>query len=213
MQRRSFLLGLAALLVPVPAARANHEDPFFSLLYGSDPIPTRRRRQRREANLKRRGKTPRIAYDGMQTVSFTTAERPGTIIIRTRERALYYVLRDGKALKYGVAVGKAGFSWAGTARVGNKVEWPNWTPPEEMIERRPDLAEYAEGMPGGPDNPLGARALYLYQGKKDTLYRIHGTNEPASIGTAASSGCIRMLNEEVIDLYERVRLGTRVIVL
>jgi lipoprotein-anchoring transpeptidase ErfK/SrfK len=93
------------------------------------------------------------------------------------------------------------------------VEWPSWTPPEEMIERRPELAEYAEGMPGGPDNPLGARAMYLYQGKRDTLYRIHGTNEPDSIGTAASSGCIRMLNEEVIDLYDRVRIGTRVVVL
>ncbi len=212
MQRRTFVLGLAALLAPASVARAEDGDPFFSLLYGSDPLPTRRRRQKRSEYKKRKGEA-RSYYEGMETVSYQSGERPGTIIVKTRERALYLVLDGGEALKYGVAVGKAGFSWSGTARIGNKVEWPNWTPPEEMIERRPDLAEYAEGMPGGPDNPLGARALYLYKGKRDTLYRIHGTNEPDSIGTAASSGCIRMLNEEVIDLYDRVRIGTPVIVL
>jgi len=213
MKRRSLLLGLAAFVLPASAARANHEDPFFSLLFGSDPLPTPRRRKNNTERNARKKRERRMAYEGMETVPFQTSEKPGTIIVRTRERSLYYVLGSGKAIRYGVAVGKAGFSWSGTARVGNKVEWPSWTPPEEMIERRPELAEYAEGMPGGPDNPLGARALYLYQGKRDTLYRIHGTNEPESIGTAASSGCIRMLNDEVIDLYERVRIGTRVVVL
>jgi lipoprotein-anchoring transpeptidase ErfK/SrfK len=212
MQRRSLLLGMLGLLVAAPAARANHEDPFFSLLFGSDPLPSRKRQQKR-SQYNKRNKGPRSRYEGMETVAFRTDEKPGTIIIRTGERRLYYVLGGGRAIRYGVAVGKAGFAWSGTARIGNMVEWPSWTPPEEMIERRPELAEYAEGMPGGPDNPLGARAMYLYQGKRDTLYRIHGTNEPDSIGTAASSGCIRMLNEEVIDLYDRVRIGTRVVVL
>jgi lipoprotein-anchoring transpeptidase ErfK/SrfK len=153
-------------------------------------------------------------YQGKETVKFATAEPPGTIIIRTRERALFYVLGGGKAIRYGVAVGKEGFSWAGTARIGAKQEWPTWTPPAEMIERKPEYEEWADGMPGGiPENPLGARAMYLYQGKKDTLFRIHGTNNPASIGTAASSGCIRMLNDEVIDLYDKARIGAKVVVL
>jgi lipoprotein-anchoring transpeptidase ErfK/SrfK len=213
MKRRGFLLGLAGLFLPGSQAFANHDDPFFAALFGSDPLPGHRRRKRPPRRTReRKQRETRRAYKGMETVSFRTSEKPGTILIRTRERALYYVLGNGKALKYGVAVGKAGFAWSGTARIGNKVEWPSWTPPEEMIERRPELAEFADGMPGGPDNPLGARALYLYKGKRDTLYRIHGTNEPGSIGTAASSGCIRMLNEEVIDLYERVRIGALVVV-
>lgn len=212
MQRRAFLLGLATLVLPAGTAKANHDDPFFNVLFGSDSIPTRKRRLKRQARQNKK-KERRRKYEGMETVAYRTTEKPGTIIIKTGERSLYYVLGKGKAVKYGVAVGKSGFAWSGTARVGNKVEWPTWTPPEEMIERRPELAEYAEGMPGGPDNPLGARAMYLYQGKRDTLYRIHGTNEPWSIGTAASSGCIRMLNEEVEDLYERVKIGTRVVVI
>jgi lipoprotein-anchoring transpeptidase ErfK/SrfK len=181
----------------------------------------RRRRSRRERKLARqqnkrarKAVARRRSYRGREVVSFNSRERPGTIIIKTGERALYYVLGGGKAVRYGVAVGKAGFQWSGVARIGNKVEWPEWIPPAEMIERKPELAEYALGVPGGdPENPLGARALYLYQGKRDTLYRIHGTNAPSSIGTAASSGCIRMLNEEVIELYGRTRIGTKVIVL
>ena len=128
-------------------------------------------------------------------------------------RALHYILGEGEAIRYGVAVGKQGFDWAGIAKIGRKVEWPKWTPPRDMIVRRPELAKYADGVPPGPDNPLGARAMYLFAGGRDTLYRIHGTNEPRSIGHAASSGCIRMLNEEVIDLYGRSPLGTKVIVL
>ena len=133
--------------------------------------------------------------------------------MKTSERALYHVLGGGKAVRYGVAVGKQGFSWSGTARVAMKAVNPRWTPPPEMIARTPKYAKWANGMPGGiPENPLGARALYLYKGRSDTGFRIHGTNAPSSIGTAASSGCIRMLNSEVAELYGKVRIGTKVIV-
>lgn len=152
------------------------------------------------------------AYKGREKVAFQSAEKPGTIVIKTNERALYQVLGDGQAMRYSVAVGKQGFSWSGTARVGMKREWPIWTPPTEMIERKPEYAKWVDGMPGGPQNPLGARALYLFNKSGDTGFRIHGTNSPSSIGTAASSGCIRMLNREVTELYGKVKLGTKVIV-
>lgn len=158
-------------------------------------------------------KKPKVTYLGAEVVEFHTPERHGTVIVNTHERALYHVIGRETAMRYGVAVGKAGFDWAGIAEVGRKVEWPTWTPPASMIRRRPELAQWANGMPGGPDNPLGARALYLFAKGRDTMFRIHGTNEPWSIGTAASSGCIRMLNEEVSELYENVRIGTKVIVL
>lgn len=158
-------------------------------------------------------KKKRSRYQGAEVVEFRTPERRGTVIVNTGDRALYHVIGRETAIRYGVAVGKAGFDWAGIAKIGRKVEWPTWTPPASMIRRRPELAEWADGMPGGPDNPLGARALYLYANGRDTLFRIHGTNEPWSIGTAASSGCIRMLNEEVSELYENVTIGTKVIVL
>jgi lipoprotein-anchoring transpeptidase ErfK/SrfK len=132
---------------------------------------------------------------------------PGTIVISTKERRLYYVLEDGNsALKYGIGVGKEGFSWKGTQTISRKREWPDWTPPKEMIARRPELPDH---MDGGLNNPLGARALYL----GDTLYRIHGTNEPNSIGKAVSSGCIRMADPDVMDLYNRVDVGATVVVL
>jgi lipoprotein-anchoring transpeptidase ErfK/SrfK len=159
-------------------------------------------------------KQKRRLYQGAELIYLETYEQPGTVIVDTRARALYYVMEDGEAIRYGVAVGKEGFSWAGIAQVGRKVEWPRWTPPASMIQRRPELAKFANGMPGGiPENPLGARALYLFANGRDTLFRIHGTNEPQSIGTAASSGCIRMLNEEVVELYDNVYIGTKVIVL
>jgi lipoprotein-anchoring transpeptidase ErfK/SrfK len=122
------------------------------------------------------------------------------------------VLKDQLAIRYGVGVGREGFGWSGVVRVGAKQEWPSWTPPAAMIERRPELVAYAAGMPGGPDNPLGARALYLYDGGRDTMFRIHGTNEPWSIGQNVSSGCIRMLNAHVTELYRMARIGTKVIV-
>jgi lipoprotein-anchoring transpeptidase ErfK/SrfK len=161
----------------------------------------------------RKKRPQREPYYGSEIVFYDTPERPGTVIINTQQRALYYVLGDGEAIRYGVAVGKAGFDWAGIAKVGRKVEWPDWTPPAAMIKRKPELARWRNGMPGGEDNPLGSRGIYLFTKKGDTGFRIHGTIEPDSIGTAASSGCIRMLNEEVEELYEAVRIGTKVIVL
>lgn len=142
-------------------------------------------------------------------VTDPTGEAPGTIVIDTAERYLYLVQPDGRALRYGVGVGKEGFGWNGEAKVQNKQEWPDWVPPPEMLERRPDLPLR---MAGGPENPLGARAMYLWKDGKDTLFRIHGTNEPLTIGKAMSSGCIRMINFDVQDLYERVPLGTKVVV-
>jgi lipoprotein-anchoring transpeptidase ErfK/SrfK len=139
-----------------------------------------------------------------------TNEPAGTIVIDTGSRHLYLVQPGGGAIQYGIGVGRQGFAWKGIARVGRKTEWPRWIPPKEMLKRRPDLPEE---MDGGLENPLGARALYLFQGNKDTLFRIHGTNEPDSIGKAVSSGCIRMMNADAIDLYQRVKVGTRVVVL
>ncbi len=148
-------------------------------------------------------------YATRKEVADPTGEPAGTITISTAKRKLYYSLGDGQAIQYGVAVGKAGFEWKGEATIGRKSYWPGWTPPPEMLERRPELPEH---MDGSLSNPLGARALYLFQGAKDTLFRIHGTNEPKSIGHAVSSGCIRMENADVIDLYGRVSKGTRVVV-
>ncbi len=149
-----------------------------------------------------------------QVVTYATTEAPGTVIVDTQNKFLYFVLRDGMAIRYGVGVGREGFGWSGTVHVGAKSdEWPTWTPPAEMIERRPELVKYARGMPGGPDNPLGARALYLYDGKRDTMFRIHGTNEPWSIGGNVSSGCIRMLNAHVSELAKMVQVGAKVIVM
>ena len=147
----------------------------------------------------RRNPVPRelVRYDG--------PEGPNTIIVSTSERRLYYVVGDGTAIKYGVGVGREGFQWSGRHKITRKAEWPGWTPPAAMRKRQPHLPAYMEG---GPNNPLGARALYI----GSTLYRIHGSNEPWSIGQAVSSGCIRMANEDVTHLYDQVRIGTRVIV-
>jgi lipoprotein-anchoring transpeptidase ErfK/SrfK len=147
-----------------------------------------------------------------QIVRDPTGEPPGTIVVDPGQRYLYLVMENGRAMRYGIGVGREGFSWNGSATVQRKQKWPSWHPPVEMQARDERAREWANGMPGGPSNPLGARALYLYQNGRDTLYRIHGTNEPQSIGRAVSSGCIRMLNADVIDLYERVPTGTRVVV-
>jgi lipoprotein-anchoring transpeptidase ErfK/SrfK len=149
-----------------------------------------------------------------RTVLVRTNERPGTIIIDTNSKYLYYITASNRAIRYGVGVGKEGFEWNGTVAVKRKEEWPTWTPPPEM--RRRERIENGRvlpaSMPGGPDNPLGARALYLFEGGRDTLYRIHGTNQPWTIGLSLSSGCIRMMNEDVQDLYARAPIGTKVIV-
>ncbi|MGB8816528.1 MAG: L,D-transpeptidase [Rhizobiaceae bacterium] len=147
-----------------------------------------------------------------QTVTYITKEKAGTVIVDTGARHLYFVLGDGKAVRYGIGVGKQGFEWSGTARVGLKREWPTWTPPKEMIGRKPELAKFADGMEPGITNPLGARALYLFNKRGDTGFRLHGTPEWWSIGKAMSSGCIRLMNQDVIDLYSRVEVGAKVIV-
>ena len=146
-------------------------------------------------------------------VDYPTKEKPGTVIIDTREKHLYLVQSGGKALRYGVGVGREGFGWKGAVEVNSKQEWPKWHPPKEMIAReRARGKTLPEVMDGGPGNPLGARALYLWQDNRDTLYRIHGTNEPETIGRSASSGCIRMRNIDAIDLFNRVPVGAKVIV-
>jgi lipoprotein-anchoring transpeptidase ErfK/SrfK len=159
---------------------------------------------------------PPVQYEGRsvevparlrrQVVSYSTREAPGTIIIDTPNTYLYYVLGNGQAMRYGIGVGREGFTWSGTQTITKKAEWPDWTPPPEMIARQPYLPRH---MAGGPGNPLGARAMYL----GGSIYRIHGTNAPETIGTRVSSGCLRLTNQDVIDLYSRVNVGTKVIVL
>ncbi len=147
-----------------------------------------------------------------QIVRYDTAEEPGTIIVETGEKHLYFVMPGGKAVRYGIGVGREGFEWRGTSRVAMKREWPVWTPPPAMIKRQPELAKWRGGMPGGPKNALGARALYLYNKGGDTGYRLHGTPEWWSIGKAMSSGCIRLINQDIIDLHSRASVGAKVIV-
>jgi lipoprotein-anchoring transpeptidase ErfK/SrfK len=149
---------------------------------------------------------PLVSPIPRETVEYNGPYQPGTIVVNTSERRLYYVLPGHEALKYGVGVGRPGFTWAGASHVVNKREWPDWTPPPQMLKRRPDLPRH---MAGGIDNPLGARAMYI----GGTLFRIHGSNEPDTIGQAVSSGCIRMTNDDVVDLYNRVRVGSPVIVM
>ena len=188
------------------------------------PAATRKQAERRQ--MKRRLETAAVQPGAVRTqrpvksqfdpqllpqmVSYETSERPGTVVIDTNNRFLYLVTGDGQARRYGVGVGKPGFEWAGEHSITRKAEWPSWTPPEEMIEREAAKGHHLPArMDGGPQNPLGARAMYL----GSTLYRIHGTNAPWTIGYGVSSGCIRMRNEDVVDLYERVKVGTKVIVI
>jgi lipoprotein-anchoring transpeptidase ErfK/SrfK len=146
-------------------------------------------------------------------VDYQTSDRAGTIVVDTPERRLYHVMEDGRAMRYGIGVGRAGLALRGNAIVGRKAQWPSWTPTENMMRRDPINRQFAGGVPPGLNNPLGARALYLYRNGRDTMFRIHGTNQPHTIGLAMSSGCIRMLNHDVIDLYDRVAVGSRVVVI
>jgi lipoprotein-anchoring transpeptidase ErfK/SrfK len=152
-------------------------------------------------------------------VAYSSRETPGTIVIDPGSHFLYLLRPDGQAVRYGVGVGGEGFGWSGVASVHTKQQWPDWYPPAEMLERKPELKPHMVqlqsglGMRGGPDNPIGARALYLWQGNKDTLYRIHGTNEPWTIGHNVSAGCIRLTNDDIVDLYDRTPIGTKVVVL
>lgn len=216
MERRTFLK-LCASTAAV-AATAGIAPTFASNSLGSslilDPetrewVPYNRRRAYRY--YKAKGQVPEEFR--RQLVPFKTAEEPGTIIIDGNKHFLYLVQPGFQAMRYGIGVGREGFGWAGIVRIGRTAEWPRWTPPAEMVARDPEAAKWANGMPGGPDNPLGARALYLYEGGRDTIYRIHGTTEPWSIGLNISSGCIRMVNDDVIDLHSRVKVGAKVIVL
>jgi lipoprotein-anchoring transpeptidase ErfK/SrfK len=200
ISRRSLLLGALGTTAVASSAKAESAMSAFMDSIGLDP-----------ATASRQGF--RIDRQWMpQTVSYSGRERAGTIVIDVANKYLYHVEEGGTARRYGIGVGRDGFRWSGAAVVGRKAEWPTWTPPAAMIRRQPELREWAGGMPGGEENPLGARALYLYRGGRDTLYRIHGTNAPWTIGQAMSSGCIRMVNAHVEELYERVRVGSRVIV-
>ena len=194
---RQALLAMAGLAVGFAAAAqpASAQSGWWA-----DPMNNRQMQYLDEDGRAQASPIPR------QRVEFSTQYAPGTIVISTTERRLYFVTSPGEAIEYGVGVGRPGFEWTGTKRVSAKKEWPSWTPPAEMLRRRPDLPRY---MSGGPDNPLGARAIYL----GSSLYRIHGSNEPETIGQAVSSGCIRMTNEDVSDLYRRVKVGARVGVL
>ncbi len=210
LSRRHTLRLLAGGATAAITGMGAASEAFAKTKYNFTSVSTLRTRDRSTG----RERVRKRAYRGKRIVNDPTGESPGTIVVSTRKRKLYFVLENGKAIEYGVGVGRAGFVWKGTARIARKAEWPAWHPPKEMIER--EKKQYGRTLParmeGGINNPLGARALYLFQGKKDTLYRIHGTNAPHTIGRALSSGCIRMLNEEVTDLYERVKINAKVIV-
>lgn len=228
LSRRRFVIGGLALAASAPAARAqdasayaNEADPFGGAA-GSGPMegseqyfdPALLPPPESEIDFPITPVSPRLipAKYRRQEVVFDGAEDPGTLVVDPDNRFLYHVLAYGVARRYGVGVGRAGFAWAGSARIGMKRRWPRWVPPREMVDRDPRAKKWVNGQPGGPDNPLGARALYLYSGGQDTMYRIHGTNEPRSIGKAMSSGCIRMLNEDVAHLFDNVIVGTPVTV-
>lgn len=200
------VLAAAACLVSFTAFAdaANAAQRFF--LFDLSQGRAQLQGQPRNAVQLKSGKTRLAPEFRRQVVAYKSNQQAGTIIVNTGEKHLYLVLDNGKALRYGIGTARDGFEWNGTHRVSNKREWPGWTPPAEMKKRRPELPDY---MPGGINNPLGARAIYI----GSTLYRIHGTNEPWTIGQDVSSGCIRMVNDDVEDLYTRVKIGAKVIVL
>jgi lipoprotein-anchoring transpeptidase ErfK/SrfK len=191
------LLFLAACAAPVVESTREHPD-YPGIQDGEffiEPVPTR--------YLTKDAVRQEVAYNG--------PEEPGSVVVDTFARRLYYVMPDGRAMRYAIAVGREGLAFRGTARVGRKAEWPSWTPTRNMIRTQPEMyADYADGLPGGLENPLGARAIYLYRGNRDTYFRIHGTIDNASIGHATSAGCIRLFNQDAIDLYNRVEMGARV---
>ncbi|MEM7069780.1 MAG: L,D-transpeptidase [Pseudomonadota bacterium] len=204
MDRRTFTLSLLSTAALAGCSSIGHPSRQFRSAYG--------------AVVDGDFRLPRIPISKMdkrylrQIVEYDTKERPGTIVVDVSNRFLYLVEPNGKAVRYGVGVGKQGFAWSGNARIGWKKEWPTWTPPARMIGRKPELRRWAGGMPPGLSNPLGPRALYLTKGGKDTLYRLHGTPEWWTIGTAASSGCIRLMNQDIIDLFNRTKVGAKVVV-
>jgi lipoprotein-anchoring transpeptidase ErfK/SrfK len=191
LTRRIVLASLAAAILPCRQSLAEAE-----------PFPVR------EADVRD------VPYKyRRREVDYDSTEPAGTIVVDPRHRFLYQILGSGRAMRYGASVGKAGRRWTGEAVIGKKAKWPTWTPTPEHLAEFPSMAKWAQGMPGGPDNPMGARALYLYQGQVDTIYRIHGTHDVKLIGKKATAGCFGLLNVDIIHLYDRVELGTRVVVL
>jgi lipoprotein-anchoring transpeptidase ErfK/SrfK len=215
LSRRLFMLGAPFLLAGCASSRRLSADSLFDGMGGSDydyraiyaggedngyPIPA--------IDLSKID--PQFFR---REVSDPTGEAPGTIVVDPENHFLYHVHEDGNATRYGVGVGREGFAWNGRAMIKRKAVWPTWTPPSDMVMRDSEAAKWASGMPGGPGNPLGARAMYLFQGNRDTLYRLHGTIDPTSIGKSMSSGCIRLLNQDIIDLFSHTPIATRVVVL
>lgn len=198
MRRLKICLAAIAAVAVLSSLPARAEDPVLSAL--------RQAAETADPSLKPKPAASSFSRIPREIVDYETRERPGTIVIDSPQRRLYLVLEGGKAVRYGVGVGRPGFEWGGIKAVTRKAEWPDWTPPAQMLRRRPDLPRF---MAGGPNNPLGARAMYL----GSSLYRIHGSNEPRTIGQAVSSGCIRMTNEDVVDLYDRVRVGSKVVII
>ncbi len=201
ISRRGFLFGLPLFVTGCASSGVDHQANYAALPGEAFPLK-RVPLDKIKPELRR------------QVVAYETSYKPGTIVVDTPARRLYHVMENGQAMRYGVGVGRAGLALSGSAYVGRKAEWPSWTPTPNMIRRDPEKnLKYAGGVPGGPNNPLGARAIYLYRNGNDTHFRIHGTNQPQTIGYAMSSGCVRMMNHDVIDLYERVKVGDRVVVL
>ena len=200
LSRRTLLLSALAAAA-VPAGRAEAQEDLAAIL-ATEPFPVRAEDEKKISYKYRR-----------REVDYETAEPPGTIIVYPNKRFLFLVLGNGKAIRYGAAVGKAGRRWSGAATIGRMEKWPTWTPTPEHIAEYPKLVKWQDGgMPGGPENPMGARALYLYQGDVDTIYRIHGTHDPRLVGKKKTAGCFALLNVDIIDLYSRVELGARVVV-
>ena len=201
-------LALAACVTSSPPQQqaVRRIDPAYMAMYGARPDEAHPLPATDLSEVDPRFLRREVAYYGR--------EEPGTIVVDTQARYLYLVREGGRAIRYGIGVGKEGLAWSGRAAVGRKATWPRWTPTLAMIKREPERNRpWANGMPGGIENPLGARALYLYNNGADTLYRIHGTTEPWTIGQSVSSGCIRMFNQDIIDLYNRVPVGSPVVVL
>ena len=218
MSRRHFVVGGSAFLAmglagcthtqssKRPSAKLSQSE--FSYLYGPRP------KERFPVPAVKQTRFPEGMY--RREVSYQTAEKPGTLVVDTKNYFLYLVGKNGRAMRYGVGLGRAGFEWSGSGQIAWKRKWPTWTPPREMIAREPKLAKFSEsngGMDPGLRNPLGSRALYIYQNGKDTLYRLHGTQDARSIGKAVSSGCVRLINQDIIDLYERVPANSKIVVI
>jgi len=198
LTRRLFLASLAAAAA-TPATSAFAQE---AVDLSQEPFPVKDEENKIEYKYRRK------------EVDFDSSEAPGTIVVDPKKRYLYLVLGNGKAIRYGASVGKAGRTWSGSATIGRMEKWPTWTPTPEHIAEFPKLVKWQEGgMPGGPENPMGARALYLYQGDVDTIYRIHGSHDPSLIGRKKTAGCVSLLNVDIIDLYNRVQMGTKVVVL